>query len=114
MPNQPATPPDPNDRAAGKSPLSSDQATYNIVSDTFTGVNFRLKDKVLQAIFVFAAVMIGAAAGAILAALNPRWNLPWFGGALFGSFLGMVVGVFASGIFLMIYRTARHLRGKHD
>ncbi len=112
--NQPFTPPDPKDDAAGKSPLSSDQATYNIVSDTFTGVNFRLKDNVLQAIFVFVSVMIGVAAGAILAALNPRWNLPWFGGALFGSFLGMVVGVFASGIFLMIYRTVRHLRGKHD
>ena len=114
MSNQPFTPPDPKNDASGKSPFSSDQATYNIVSDTFTGVNFRLKDNVLQAIFVFVSVMIGAAAGAILAALNPRWNLPWFGGALFGSFLGMVVGVFASGIFLMIYRTVRHLRGKHD
>jgi len=69
------------------------------VLDTFTGVNFRFQDNVLQALFAFASVMIGAAAGAILTVLNPRWNLPWFGGALFGSFLGMVVGVFASGIF---------------
>ena len=114
MSKQPSVPPDPKDGVAGKSSLSSDQATYNIVSDTFTGVNFRLKDNVLQAIFVFVSVVIGAAAGAILAALNPRWTLPWFGGALFGSFLGLVVGVFASGIFLMIYRTTRHLRGKHD
>ena len=112
--HQPSTPLDPKEGATGKSSLSSDQATYNIVSDTFTGVNFRLKDNVLQAVFVFASVVIGAAAGAILAALNPRWNLPWFGGALFGSFLGLVVGVFASGIFLMIYRTVRHIRGKHD
>jgi hypothetical protein len=97
-----------------KPPTSSDMADYNIVSDTITGVNFRLKDNVLQAIFVFAAIVIGAIVGAILAALKPGWNLPWFGGAMIGSFLGMIVGVFASGIFLMIYRAMRHLQGKHD
>jgi hypothetical protein len=52
--------------------------------------------------------------GAILAALNAHWDLPWFGGALIGSFAGLVIGIFASGIFLMIYRAARHIKGKHD
>lgn len=104
-----------SDGASPREPLSeADLATYHIVTDTVTGVNFRRQDNVLQAICVCAATAIGAGAGVILATLNPRWNLPWFGGALFGSFLGMIVGIFASGIFLMIYRAVRHLQGKHD
>ena len=87
---------------------------YRFVADVVTGVNFRLKDNVLQAIFVLAATVVGAFLGAILAALNPGWNLPWFGGAMFGAFLGMIVGTFASGVFLMIYRALRQLRGEHD
>jgi len=33
---------------------------------------------------------------------------------LIGSFAGLVIGIFGSGIFLMIYRAARHISGKHD
>jgi hypothetical protein len=33
---------------------------------------------------------------------------------MFGAFAGLVVGVFSSGIFLMVYRAIRHVRGKHD
>jgi hypothetical protein len=31
-----------------------------------------------------------------------------------GGFTGLVVGFFASGIFLMIYRAVKHIRGQHD
>ncbi|GAB5404582.1 MAG: hypothetical protein Aurels2KO_28130 [Aureliella sp.] len=88
--------------------------SYNIVADTVTGVNVRWSDNKFQAIFVFVSIVIALLFGAILALLNPRWNLPWYGGALVGSFLGLVFGILASGVFLMFYRAARHLKGKHD
>jgi hypothetical protein len=94
--------------------VSSVSATYNVVTDTVTGVNVRWSDNKFQALFVFTSVVLAAFAGAVLAALNSSWNLPWYGGALIGSFAGLVIGIFASGIFLMIYRAARHIKGKHD
>ncbi len=94
--------------------VSSGQAAYNVVTDTVTGVNVRWSDNKFQAVFVFVSVALGSLTGAILAALNARWDLPWYGGALIGSFAGLVIGIFASGIFLMVYRAARHIKGKHD
>jgi hypothetical protein len=94
--------------------ISPGHAAYNVVSDTVTGVNVRASDNKFQAVFVFVAVLIVAAVGAILVALNGQWGLPWFGGALIGGFAGLVVGVLFSGIFLMVYRAARHLQGKHE
>jgi ABC-type microcin C transport system permease subunit YejE len=41
------------------------------------------------------------------------WNLPWFGGALIGAFAGLIMGVFGSGIYLMVYRALQHLKGDH-
>ena len=35
-------------------------------------------------------------------------------GAVFGGFIGLLVGLFGSGIFLMIYRAVNHALGKHD
>lgn len=63
------------------------KAAYNVVTDTVTGVNVRWSDNKFQAILVFAAVLLAAAIGAILAWLNPRWDLPWYGGALVGALL---------------------------
>jgi hypothetical protein len=94
--------------------VSEARAAYNVVSDTVTGVNVRWSDNRFQLIFVFVSVALASSVGAILAALNPRWNLPWYGGAMIGSFAGLVIGIFASGIFLLFYRAARHLKGKHD
>ncbi|HVX63289.1 MAG TPA: hypothetical protein VHC19_21890 [Pirellulales bacterium] len=94
--------------------VSAGRAAYNVVSDTMTGVNVRWSDNKFQAVFVFVSVVATSPAGALLAALNPRWNLPWPAGALLGSFAGLVMGIFASGIFLMFYRAARHIKGKHD
>ena len=94
--------------------VSPDCAAYNIVADTVTGVNVRWSDNKFQAIFVFVSVVLASSVGAILAALNAGWNSPWYGGALIGSFAGLVIGIFASGVFLMFYRAVRHLKGKHD
>jgi hypothetical protein len=52
--------------------------------------------------------------GTVLVAIKPDWDIPWYGGAIAGAFAGLAVGLFASGIFLMIYRAVRHLQGKHD
>jgi len=112
-PNQ--SPVDPADSKQDQSQsVSPARAAYNAVSDTVTGVNLRWSDNKLQAIFVFASVVIASLTGAVLAALNARWNLPWYGGALFGAFAGLVIGILGSGVFLMIYRAARHIKGKHD
>ncbi|MBL8891881.1 MAG: hypothetical protein JNL67_18035 [Planctomycetaceae bacterium] len=89
-------------------------AAYNIVSDTIVGPNLRWRDNLFQALFIFVSILVFALVGAILAFFNPRWNLPWFGGVIFGAFAGLLFGTFASGIFLMIYRGLRHLKGKHD
>lgn len=94
--------------------VSPTHAAYNVVTDTVTGVNVRWSDNKFQAIFVFATILLASLTGAVLAALNARWNLPWYGGALIGSFAGLVIGIFGSGIFLMFYRAARHIKGKHD
>ena len=94
--------------------LTPAHATYNVVTDTVTGVNVRWSDNRFQAIFVFISMVVTSLLGALLAAMNSRWNLPWYGGALIGSFAGLVFGIFGSGIFLMVYRAARHFKGKHD
>ncbi|MEW4454268.1 hypothetical protein AB1L30_16460 [Bremerella sp. JC817] len=108
----------PHDNEARQKPepreISSGQAAYNIVSDTYTGVNVRWRDNLLQAAFTLGMALLAAAVVAILAVLNPSWKLPWYGGALIGAFVGLVLGVFTSGIFLMFYRGIRHLRGRHD
>jgi hypothetical protein len=94
--------------------ISTGRAAYNVVSDTVTGVNVRASDNLLQALFILAAVILLAIVGAVLAALNSDWDLPWYAGAMLGAFAGLVIGFFASGIFLMIYRAVRHMTGKHD
>ena len=94
--------------------ISPGHAAYNVVSDTVTGLNVRKSDNIFQAIYILVGIVLLAAVGAVLAALNSDWDLPWYGGALIGAFAGLVIGFFTSGIFLMIYRAARHMKGKHD
>lgn len=93
---------------------TSSETAYNVVTDLVTGVNVRSKDNRFQAIFIACSVLVLALLGAVLAYLNPAWQLPAYGGAILGGFLGLVFGLFASGIILMIYRAVRHLQGKHD
>ena len=92
--------------APGHSGLTTRQA-YNVASDTVAGVNVRVKDNLLQAIAIAACMALGTAIGASV--VSER--LP---GALVGGFAGLIVGFFGSGIFLMIFRALRHIRGRHD
>jgi hypothetical protein len=93
---------------------TNSETAYNVVTDLVTGVNVRSKDNAFQAIFIACSVLVLAGLGALAAYLNPSWKLPAYGGAIIGAILGLVFGLFASGIFLMIYRAVRHLQGKHD
>lgn len=112
-PTHPPTTATPSKDSPGPA-VSSGRAAYNIASDTVTGVNVRWSDNKFQAVFVFASVVLLASAGTIFAVRNPRWDLPWFGGAMLGTLAGLVIGIFSSGIFLMVYRMVRHIQGKHD
>ena len=94
--------------------VSSGKATYNIVSDTLIGVNVRGSDNKFQALFVLAAIVIFAIIGVIVVLCNPSWDSSWSAGAIAGAVAGLLIGFFASGIYLMIYRGVRHIRGKHD
>ncbi len=94
-------------------PDTSGRDVYNIVSDTVVGLNVRKSDNIFQAKFIGVTVLLLATIGGASAALNPGWNLPWFGGALIGAFAGLIIGLFASGIFLMIYRAVKHVKGDH-
>lgn len=82
--------------------------TYNVVSDTAVGVNVRWKDNLFQALAIIVCLLLGAGIGYLV---NSR---DWATGVVFGGFLGLLVGLFGSGLFLMIFRAVMHLRGKHD
>ena len=100
----------------GSSPTAGRDA-YNIVADTVVGMNVRKSDNLFQLkvilVCVLAGCPLGAVAGALLA--DPGNRLPSaLGGALGLGFAGVVLGLFGSGIYLMIYRAVRHVRGQHD
>ncbi len=86
--------------------LSGRQA-YNIVTDLGVGPNIRLRDNLFQAAFILFCAIVGAA---IAAALMSDWRP----GLVVGGLGGMVIGLITSGIFLMIFRFVRHVRGRHD
>ena len=79
---------------------------YNIISDVGIGVNVRRRDNLLQ----LAAIGISLVLGVIIGALVTYDRIT---GAVVGGFCGILVGLFGSGIFLMIYRFIRHLLGHH-
>ena len=93
--------------------LTGEEA-YHLVSDTVTGLNVRKSDNKFQAVFIFVAVLLLAAIGAALAAFIEKWEMPWYGGALMGGFAGLVFGVLASGVCLMVYRAVKHMQGDHE
>ena len=112
-PNKPDGAIDPHPANSQSDKLSTEHAAYNIVSDTVFGLNTRKGDNKFQAKCIFGSVLVLATCGAVLAALIRDWDLPWYGGALIGAFAGLIAGVFGSGIFLMVYRAVRHLKGDH-
>jgi hypothetical protein len=93
---------------------SLNDATYNIVTDTVTGVNLRMSDNLFQAVFILVSVILGAVIVATVALVIKDTQFPWLAGAIVGAFAGLIIGVLASGIVLMIYRGWRHLKGKHN
>jgi hypothetical protein len=80
---------------------------YNLVTDTIVGPNIRLKDNVIQGVSVLVCLLIGGGIGWFFVE-NPMQ------GILGGGLVGMLVGVFGSGLYLMIYRAMKHLRKDHD
>lgn len=86
--------------------ISARQA-YNIVADTVGGPNLRLKDNLYQGLAILGFAILGGVIGLGLA------DEP-LAGLIVGAIIGMVAGLFASGLFLMLYRSVRHLRGRHD
>jgi len=97
--------------------LATGREAYNIVSDTVAGMNVRKSDNLLQLKVILVCVLVGIPLGAIAGALlsDPSNRMAGaLGGALGLGFVGVVLGLFGSGIYLMIYRAVRHLRGKHD
>lgn len=93
-------PPDPGQEAA-------DTKTTAVISDTVTGLNLRKKDNFLQ----LKAIGICIPLGMLIGVLVPNYRLE---GLLFGFFGGLFVGLFGSGIYLMIYRAVQHARGRSD
>jgi hypothetical protein len=89
-----------------KPPLTGRQ-TYNLVTDTVSGANLRPKDNLYQGLFILACLVLGAGVGFLVATERLQ-------GALYGGFIGLLFGLFASGIFLMIYRAVKHARRQHD
>ncbi len=88
-------------------PPASGRETYNIVTDLGTGVNVRLRDNLLQAASIVICLILGALVGLFVASDRAL-------GVVAGGFIGLLVGLFGSGVFLMVYRFLRHLGGHHD
>lgn len=101
MSNAPSSPEEPPKQLTSKQ-------TYNLVSDTAVGVNIRWQDNLFQAAAIFVCLLLGAGIGYLVTQRDVVT------GALAGGFCGLLVGLFGSGIFLMIFRAVMHARGKHD
>lgn len=81
--------------------------TYNAVTDLVGGPNVRVKDNVLQGLAILVCTVLGVGIGGL-------WTDSWPASFIIGGFLGLLVGLIGSGIFLMIFRAVRHLKGRHD
>jgi hypothetical protein len=87
-------------------PMTNRQA-YNLVTDTVGGPNLRLKDNLYQGLAILICLILGAGIGFLVLSDGLM-------GALLGGFIGLLVGLFGSGIVLMILRAVKHARGQHD
>jgi hypothetical protein len=85
----------------------SSQETLNMITDLAVGPNLRIKDNVFQGLAILACIPLGVLIGMLVVADR-------LAGAIVGGFIAIVVGLFGSGIFLMVFRAIRHYRGKHD
>jgi hypothetical protein len=85
----------------------TDREVYNLVTDTVAGPNVRLKDNLYQGLAILVCMVLGAGIGSLTVAEKLL-------GAVVGAGIGLLVGLFGSGLFLMIYRFAKHAKGRHD
>ena len=85
----------------------SARETYNVVTDLGAGANVRLRDNLFQLVAITVTAVLGVVIG-MLVVDEP------VAGAITGGFVGLVAGLFGSGVFLMIYRFIRHATGHHD
>jgi hypothetical protein len=90
-----------------RKPSLTEREAFNLVTDTVAGPNVRLKDNLYQGLAIVICLILGSLIG-LLAATDRGF------GAVLGGFAGLLVGLFGSGIFLMVYRAIRHARGRHD
>src|SRR5262245_25885498 len=81
---------------------------YNIVCDIGTGVNFRIKDNLLQAIAIFVCFVSGIPIGGLVGWAFFKDGLAT--GLFLGGGIGLLAGLFGSGIFIMFYRGWRHVK----
>ena len=84
----------------------SEREVYNIVSDLGTGVNLRRRDNLLQLAAIGVSLFLGVSIGAMV--VQDRLL-----GILAGGVVGVLVGLFGSGVFIMVYRFICHIRGNH-
>lgn len=101
-------------RSASPSAENVHDDASRVLSDTVIGLNTRSSDNRLQAIWIAGSMLLSACGMGFAAWWRTDWELPWYGGALIGAFLGMVLGFFTSGIYLMVYRLVHHLRGSRS
>jgi hypothetical protein len=85
----------------------SQRRQYNLITDTVIGPNVRWKDNLYQGISILVCLFLGAGIGALCVKDRAL-------GVILGGFIGLLTGLFGSGIFLMIYRAIAHARGRHD
>ncbi len=76
-------------------------SSARVVMDVLAGPNLRWKDNLIQGVAILVSTIIGAVVGAAL--VDER-----LGGLLVRAFAGLVIGLFVSGIILMVYRMFRH------
>ena len=118
MDQDPYKPPTEEEPTAAPAPkevsISGGKAAYNVVTDVVTGPNLRGKDNIFQAKCIGIAIAVCAGLGAIgnVFVIDP--DMPWFALPITGAVIGLILGASGSGLYLMIYRGARHLTGKHD
>lgn len=94
--------------------VSEGKAAYNFVTDVVAGPNLRGKDNIFQAKCIGVAIAVCTGLGAIGNVFVTDPNMPWSVLPIAGAVIGLILGAFGSGLYLMIYRGARHLKGKHD
>lgn len=105
-----APPPTPKQQSGPPAPDPLEQ--YHAVAETVGFVpNLRPKDNLWQAVSAAAGAILGALLGLILMPIFVRDGSPLIG-ALVGGVLGLIAGVFVSGLVIMVLGWVRQARRK--